>query len=351
MFDLATRLDEDRFDVRVVGLRGGAMAAKLHKAGVAVDILGVTDKWRLGYNRQAVNRLAALLDDHQTDLVHSHLFHADVFARLAMKRSRVKHHVHTVHVAERRWRPWRFVWARWMRRRCDGIVAVSASVRDEHRRRSHLPLSDYTVIPNGIDVGRFVPDAEVRRQFRMKWAIGAGEMLAIFVGRLDRQKGVDVLLEAARLLQERRSPITILIAGAGPMQPAVEAACGERAGLYHLGFIEDIVPFLQSADMFVLPSRWEGWPLALGEAMAAGLPAIGAASPGITDVIDDGETGTLVPIGDAMSLAEAMEHLAMDAAVRQRLASAGREAIASRFTMDHFIANHESLYDRIMAGQ
>jgi glycosyltransferase involved in cell wall biosynthesis len=349
VFDLATRLDRDRFDVRVIGLRGGAMAAKLHKAGIGVDVLEVTGKWQLAHNRRQVKRLAALLDEHQTDLLHSHLFHADMFARLAMKRCGVERHVHTVHVAERRWRPWRFMWARWMRRRCDRIVAVSTSVRDHHSRQSHLPLSDYTVIPNGIDVGRFTPDADIRRQFRMKWDIGPGEALAIFVGRLDKQKGVDVLLDAARLLQGRGSDVTLLIAGAGPMQAQVEAACGECETLYHLGFIEDIVPFLQAADMFVLPSRWEGWPLALGEAMAAGLPAIGAAAPGITDVITDGQTGVLVDVGDAAALAEAIERLAADAGERQRLAGAGREMIAGEFTTDQFIAAHESLYDRITA--
>ncbi len=348
VFDLATRLDPEQFDLRVIGLRGGALAGRLQKAGIAVDVLDVTDKRRITHNRRQLERLIDILKSNEIDLLHSHLFHADLFARRAMLRWGVKRPVHPVHVAERRWRPWRGWWARWLRGRCDHIVAVSESVKRYHRRQSHLPASDYTVIPNGIDVARFQPDAEVRRQFRAKWNIGDAEMLAIFVGRLDEQKGVDVLLDAARRLERRNANVTFLLAGAGPMADQVEAACGECERLYHLGFIEDILSFLQAADLFVLPSRWEGWPLALGEAMAAGLPAIGAAGPGITDVITDGQTGLLVPVDDSVALAQAVELLAGDEVRRAQLARAGRGMIRERFTIEQFVTRHESLYHRLM---
>ena len=199
VFELATRLDRDRFDVQVVGLRGGALVDKLRAAGVTVQTLGIRRKWSVG-NPVKLRRLTALLKRERIDLLHTHMFHADLAGRLAARRAGLRRVVHTVHVAEKRFRPWHFSFARWGRRHCDRIVCVSKSVHQWHAAKSRLPADVYEVIPNGIDVAAFARDDSARQTLRKQWGAGPDDVVAAFVGRLDKQKGVDTLLDAAARL-------------------------------------------------------------------------------------------------------------------------------------------------------
>jgi len=348
VYELATRLDRSRFDVQVVALRGGSVADELTAAGVKVTVLGVGCRCSplvLGKLRS----LGGLLKRERIDLLHTHLFHADLAGRLAAKRAGTGRLVHTVHVAERRWRPWQFAFAKRTRDRCDRIIAVSQSVKDSHQARTHLADEHYTVIPNGVDTEAFSPDQGARHRLRRQWQVGPNDVAAVFVGRLDRQKGVDILLPAAEQFLAATPNATLLIAGDGPMRRRVERYCRQDDGPRYLGFIDDVPALLSAADLFVLPSRWEGWPLALGEAMSMGLPAVGADSPGIRDVIDPGRTGLLVPAEDPAALAGAMTELAGDADLRQRLGLAGQRHIREGFSLGQYIAAHEALYESLTA--
>jgi len=348
VYELATRLDRSRFDVQVAALRGGSVADELTAADVKVTVLGVGCKWSPMVVGK-VRSLAGLLERERIDLLHTHLFHADLAGRLAARRAGVPHLVHTVHVAERRWRPWQFAFAKQTHRRCDRIIAVSQSVKDWYQARTHLADEHYTVIPNGIDTEAFSPNADARERLCRQWQIAPDDVAAVFVGRLDRQKGVDVLLTAAKQFLTRAPNATLLIAGDGPLRRKVERYCRQDDGPRYLGFVDDVPALLSAADLFVLPSRWEGWPLALGEAMSTGLPAIGADSPGIRDVIDPGRTGLLVPAEDPAALAGAMAELAGDADLRQRLGLAGQRHIREGFSIGQYIAAHEALYESILA--
>ena len=348
VYELATRLDRSRFDVQVSALRGGSVADELTAAGVAVTVLGVGCKCSpLVVGK--VRSLAGLLKRERIDLLHTHLFHADLAGRLAARRAGVPHLVHTVHVAERRWRPWQFAFAKRTTGRCDRIVAVSQSVKDSHQARTGLADEHYTVIPNGVDTEVFRPDQDARERLRRQWQVGPNDVVAVFVGRLDRQKGVDVLLAAAKRFLAATPNATLLIAGDGPMRRKVERYCCQDDGPRYLGFVDDVRALLNAADLFVLPSRWEGWPLALGEAMSMGLPAIGASVAGIRDVIDPGRTGLLVPAENPAALADAMAELAGDADLRRRLGSAGQRRIRGGFSLGQYIAAHEALYESITA--
>lgn len=347
VYELATRLDSSRFDVQVIALRGGSVADELTAAGVKVTVLGVGWRW----NPTVAGKLRVLADvlsRERVDLLHTHLFHADLAGRMAARRAGVTRVVHTVHVAEKRFRPWQFAFAKWAMGGCDRIIAVSQSVKDSHQARTGLADRDYTVLPNGIDTEAFSPSADARRQLREQWQLGQGDIAALFVGRLDRQKGVDVLLKAAGQFLAGAPNATLLIAGDGPMRGKVRRYCKASGGRARwLGFVDDVPALMNAADMFVLPSRWEGWPLALGEAMAMGLPAIGADSPGIRDVISTGETGLLAPAEDPAALADAMARLAGDGDLRQRLGSAGQRHIREGFSIAKYIAAHEELYEQI----
>ncbi len=350
VYELATMLDPARFDVQVVALRGGMVADVMVKAGVKVTVLDVGCRWSPAAWGK-VGRLSRLLADERIDLLHTHLFHADLAGRLAAKRAGTPHLVHTVHVAEQRFMPWRLAFARWTRARCDRIIAVSQSVKDSHQAGSRLADVDYTVLPNGRDTDKYSPDADAREWWRQRLGLGEDDIAALYLGRQDRQKGTDVLLKAAKQFLAATPNATLLIAGEGPMQRRVARVCNASGGrARYLGYVDDTEGLLNGADMFVLPSRWEGWPLALGEAMAVGLPAIGADSPGVRDVITAAETGLLVPAEDAVALADAMARLAGDADLRRQLGQAGQQYIRDGFSIAKYISAHEDLYEQI-AGQ
>ncbi len=133
------------------------------------------------------------------------------------------------------------------------------------------------------------------------------------------------------------------------MREDEERFCRTSAGRMtrRLGFVDDVPRLLSAGDLFVLPSRWEGWPLALGEAMAAGLAPVGADCPGIRDIIVPNETGLLVAPEDSISLAGAVQMLADDPIVRDDLAAAGWGRIQEHFNIQRYIARHEALYESL----
>ena len=111
--------------------------------------------------------------------------------------------------------------------------------------------------------------------------------------------------------------------------------------------VEDVPGVLSAADVYVMPSLWEGWGLALGEAMSASLPAVGTNVPAIVDLVMPGETGLLVPRKEPDRLADALARLIADAPLRQRMGQAARERMVSRFDIHETVAAHERLYDEI----
>ncbi|MCK4601189.1 MAG: glycosyltransferase, partial [Phycisphaerae bacterium] len=182
--------------------------------------------------------------------------------------------------------------------------------------------------------------------------IADGAVLVAFVGRLDYQKGVDTLLAAASHLGARGSPMNLVIAGDGPKRRLVENFIKHGEGGRYcrlLGFISDVRAVLSAADIAAMPSRWEGWPLSLGEAMACGLAVVAAPVAGIGDVLVDGVNGLMVERGSPVALADAIERLARDGELRERLGQAARRDVADKHSIDANIAAHEALYGEIAA--
>ena len=349
VLELARRLPADRFAVEVAALRGGAVADALSEAGVPVHVLDVRGKW----DAPRWPALVRLLRRGRFDILHTHLFHADLAGRPAARLAGVPHVVHTVHVAERRRRPWQFLWARLTADTAGTIVCVSRGVRDFHRRRTRLPAGRYTVIHNGIDADAYARGDTLRARWRRLWEVGQDDVLCAFVGRLDRQKGLDVLLPAFERAEIAAPALRLVIAGEGPLRPAAQAwlrssLAGPRIRL--LGHVSDVRHVLSAADIFCQPSRWEGFGLAAAEAMAARLPVVATDVEGLNEVVAAGQTGLLCRPDDPEALAGLIGRLARDAELRARLGDAGRRRVLEKFTIERFIDRHAELYEALMRG-
>lgn len=348
VYELATRLDRDRFDVSVAALSGGAVADWLSRVGVSVRVLGPPGKLAVAMKLPA---LARYLRQERIDLVHTHLFHADLAGRLAARLAGVRRLVHTVHIAERRYLPWRFAWARLAAGWCDRIVCVSQAVRDQHAAKAHLPLTRYQVIYNGIDLERMRADPQRRRMLRRAWSVGDGDILLAYVGRLDPQKNIGMLLDSAAEARRRDGRIRLVIAGDGPLRAQVEQFCnapGAKDWVRCLGFTDDVPGVLSAADMLVMPSRWEGFGLAAAEAMAAGLPVAATRVAGLSEVVEHEKTGLLVESDDRPGFVAAILRLARDERLRLNLGQAGLARVRERFSIGQFIHAHEELYGSVI---
>ena len=206
-------------------------------------------------------------------------------------------------------------------------------------------------LPNGVDITRFRPaPPDERARLRRELGLPA-EPLAVSAGRLSPEKGVDVLLETWAHLKARVPRARLLILGDGEVRGALERRARElgiAASAHFGGAVSDVAPYLRAADAFVLPSRTEGLPVALLEAMACGLPCVATAVGGTPEVLDTAGAGWLVPGEAPWALAEALgEALAEGGAARGARA---RALVEERYALDRVAARYLALYQRVVAA-
>lgn len=343
--ELATRLDPARYQVVVASLRSpggddGDVARALAAAGVPVVPLRMRGKldprgpWRLV-------RLVRRLRPH---VVHAHLFHANLAARLLARAAGAGRVISTVHVVERRRLPARFALERLTARLDDRTACVSEAVARFARERLGAAPGRLVVVPNGVDLARFAA-LPAREAARADLGLPGEGLVVGALGRLDPQKGLDVLVDAfARVRASTGAPVTLALAGAGPEEAALRARVA-RLGLdgrvRFLGHRPDVPRVLAAMDVFCMPSRWEGFGLALVEAMAAGRPVIASHVDSLPEVL--GDAGVLVPPDDPAALAGALGALLDDPRRRDDLARRAR-ARAARFDVAAMVAAWEAVY-------
>jgi len=226
--------------------------------------------------------------------------------------------------------------------RLAAVVAVSAEVRDLLTGRLRLPSGLVRVVRNGVEPFRPAPDGRASR-------LGDGGPLVVGgVGRLTRQKGFDLLVEATRRLVREGWPVEVRLAGAGRERDRLAAAA---AGLpvRLAGFTDDVPGFLAELDVFCLPSRAEGLPLALLEAMMAGLPCLATAVGEVPAAA--GKAALVVPPEDVDALTRALRQLLGDPRLRAELAGRARALAVRNFDVAAMVAATVAIYDEALAGR
>jgi glycosyltransferase involved in cell wall biosynthesis len=224
-------------------------------------------------------------------------------------------------------------------------IAVSQAIATSLDNALGWAPQKIEVIRNGIDIERFQqrPDPELRRAL----AAGSDDVVFVTTARLDPQKGLDVLLRAARAVNGAR----FVIAGAGAEGAQLEsqaAALGVHERVQFLGHRADVPALLAASDAFVLPSLFEGTPLSMLEAMAAGKPVVSSAIPGTDEIVVDGETGLLVPAGDSEALADALRRVVAEPELRARLGAAARRRAETEHSAVSSTRRVAAVYDEVL---
>ncbi len=345
VLELASRLNGSRFEVTVCALKGdGVIAEELRSRGVRVVILGGKGKLDV----RVLLRLWRLVRRERPDIIHAFLFWANLAGRVVGRLLRVKIRLSSYHdVAVRR------IWHRAIPDRLTmpwthAIVCCSEAVCRSVRAQLGGEEKKYVAIPFGVDADRHVGAGSLKRR-----DLGLREELAVLgtVCRLmEPKKGLRVLLEAvAQLRKQSAAPgCQLLIVGDGPAYGSLRERA-ERMGLapwvVFAGMRRDIPSLLPLMDVFVLPSLYEGFGIAILEAMASGRPVVATAVGGIPEVVVHGETGLLVPPGDPVALADALHELLTHPERARALGARGQERAREKFHIETIVRQHEALYE------
>jgi glycosyltransferase involved in cell wall biosynthesis len=332
--DLARSLNARGWEVTVLAFRAGALETELRTAGVTVRVLGPV-------------ALLAHLARLKPAIVHAHLFHANLAARLARGLCPIPVVISTVHSmveAERRSGAYR------RRDLCyratdglsDATVFVSSAAAGRHIAARAVSGRRACVIPNGVDTARFHPDPALRAQVRAELGL-SDEFAWLAAGRLMWKKNYPLMLEA----MTRQHEGVLLIAGEGPDEARLRQLAGPNVRF--LGARHDMHALMNACDGFVLSSDVEGLPMVLLEAAASGLPQVATAAGGVPEAVLHERTGYVVPCGDATALAAAMQRLAaLSPEARNAIARAAREHAVTRFDLAAVVSQWEDLYRRLM---
>ena len=314
------------------------------------DVPVTTLRLRSPRHVAAARALAALIRRERVDILHSHLFYSSLFASPIGCACRVPVIVETPHVREvwRRGLKAHYVVDRLAGRCVDQYIAVSEANRRYLIQDKGLPARKIMVILNGCDVRRFDVRNVDPRPLRASLGFAAADPILLVVGRLEPQKGHRVLLDALPAVQREFPGVRLLCVGEGALRAELETRAADlelRESVRFVGQRTDIPAWLALADVVVLPSYYEGLPLAAIEALAAGRVMVATAVDGTPEVVVNEETGLLVPPGDPPLLAGAISRLLRDPALRADLAQAGRARVLERFNEAGQVARTEALYE------
>jgi len=347
LLQLAKRLDRANWEPHVYSLQpGGALISDFETAGIPVTSLQASKRNPLGI----VNQLTRELKQFQPHILQSFLYHANIVGRIAARRACVPIVVSGVRVAEKRSK--RRLWLDWLTDRLvTHHVCVSAAVAQFMIDQAGLPAEKVTTIPNGVDAACF---AEAKPVDLSQFSIPKNSTTLLFVGRLDPQKAPLNLMQACEPVLSRQKQVHLLLVGDGPLKPDIESWIEQHSlvNRIHLtGWRDDVAGIYKAAHCLVLPSLWEGMPNVVLEAMAAGLPVVATNVEGCNELIQDHQTGLLVPPDDISALSEAISAMLQNPNRASEYAQSSQVIVFKYFTQNIMAQKYIELYEKLQAAQ
>lgn len=365
---LAKYLQRNHCEVVVCAFQDGPMRQKIEALGVPVELLSrprhsiINLPMFLGEMRQIRQKLLALVATYQVDIIQTHLLEVLDFVCLSLRgHHQVKLVLWTVHNIEMlpTYPGWllsvKRVVYRWLYRylahKVDRFIAVSDEVNAAIVRElgSHV-ASQVETISNGVDTELFGSSND---QSTLREALNVSDEnpLILTIGRLTEQKGQRFLIEAAAQVLSNNLQVHFLFVGQGELKEALinqAKQTGFEENFHFLGLRKDIAELLATADLFVLPSLWEGLSIALLEALAAAKPVIATAVSGTKELITSDLNGVVVPPSDSTALAQAILSLLNDPDTAKSLGQAARTHIIENYSAQKQVEQSIALYHQLL---
>ncbi len=343
--NLLACIDRDTFEMEVASMhRPGVYTERFRTLGAEVHSLSPHKMVPL-----YVPNLWSLLHRGRFDVVHAHLTASNLIAKplAAWAGTRVLINHDHANDASRRDRKLLCAADRWANRYSTHICAVSQSTRRFLIEEEQIAPEKITVVHNGIDLQRFVPDRVPAVEARKNLGLPAEGFALGGVGRLTRQKNFSLLLETAALLRQRRTDFFVVLAGTGPLEEDLRrqtAALGLNDIVYFSGHINDTAGLYPALDVLVMPSLFEGLPMVLLETMAMNIPVVAAAVDGVAEIVEDGREGILLSGWQAAEFSQRIDSLLSAPAQREQLAGTARSKVLREFSREAMANNIEAIY-------
>ncbi len=346
--ELLTHLPAEKYHPVVVIRGKGWVYEELCRRGFSPILLDAKGS----FNWRYLKNLLALIRRENIDLIQSHLLGSNVYCAIAGLLSR-KPVVATFHGQVdiglyERLKGLKFAALNFG---ANAIVAVSDNLRQDIISRTPLRVSKTRVVYNGIDTAAFQrPRSDVLRQ-QFGWH--DDDIIIGSLGNIRTAKAYDVLLHAAARLKHSEAKYRFVIAGQGKAGLyddllALRKQLALEDTVHFLGFNDDPAGFLANLDLFLLSSTTEGFSIATIQAMVSGLPVIVTRSGGPQEIVTHNVNGWMIAPGEAQAIAEAVEKVSQDAALKQRLAEQGRQHALATFDISAMLNGYESIYQQLL---
>ncbi len=361
VIELAAGLPHGRFTVRLIAGREGRGETGMHylaeEKGVRPEIVPALSPHLGPSDLIAFFQLLKIFRSWKPDVVHTHTAKAGAVGRAAARCAGVPVVVHTLHGHVLRGyfpRPVEGIFRnieRGLTRITDRIVTLSPALKADLVEMGIAGPEKIDVIPLGMDLDPLLGCDSRRNELRAELGIGAEEPLVGTVGRLVPIKNHRLFLEAARSMVDSGLPARFVVVGDGELRDSLRVFASELGiadRVCFLGWRKDMVPVYAGLDLLALTSDNEGTPVAVIEAMAAGVPVVATAVGGVPDVVRDGETGRLVPAGDSEAMFQAWRTALGEKTPTEQMRVRARREVEERFGRERMLSAMASLYETLI---
>jgi len=351
IINLAEELKRKNWTVNVISMRipNDNLVDRLALSDIKVASL---DMRRGVPDVRALYKWHRIIKSLNPDIVHSHMFHANLFGRIGRIFCRIPVLISTIHsiYEGKNWKQSqrRYFAYKITDKLCDCSTIVSQSAADYHLNAQAVPKNKLQIIQNGIDTVKFCPDDNLQN---LKKPNGNGvpeNFVWIAVGRIEDEKDYPTLIKAFRKVVDKKPETVLMIVGEGTLKDQmITLTNNENLGkaVRWLGKKENIPELMNMADAYVMSSKQEGMPMVLLEAAASGLPIVATNVGGNREVVVEGKTGYFVNSGNAEELGKTMlSMMNMSIAERRQLGIEGRLHVSAKYGIDKIVAKWESLY-------
>jgi glycosyltransferase involved in cell wall biosynthesis len=310
-----------------------------------VQLMGLGIEKSLGSLLHGIEKFRRLVCDFKPDVVHSHMVHANIFARLMRFMAPFPRLISSAHSTYEGGRLRMMAYAV-THKLADVTTNVSVEAVQAFEKQKAVPNGQMIVMYNGVNTDRFLVNPLQRRETRDNAALNDSDMIILVVGRLVPAKDYANLLDAFALVSKQYTDCILWIAGGGPDEAYLKRYAEQlrlQDKVKFLGVRHDVAALYNAADIYVLSSAWEGFGLVVAEAMASQKPVIATDAGGVSEVL--GDCGFLVPVQDHVSLAAAIKKvLELTCEERNEIGAAARRRIVNQFALTAVCTAWESLY-------